>query len=242
LDAAMISQHTLGIAPLSGNQILIADVSGNGIITSFDAALIAGYVVNLPDTGTTGNWIFNPVNRSYTSVTSDITGQDYTALLMGEVSGDWANTGSRSANSGGPERSTAVKLPHLATPADNEVIIPVSVRGAANKGIISYEFNLRYDPSVIQPETSPVDLGGTVSSRLSVAVNAREPGLLRVAVYGPVALDKNGVLLNLRFTAVGKPGSVSPITWERIMFNEGEPIVSATDGVIELSAGILAAD
>ena len=119
-------------------------------------------------------------------------------------------------------------------PANGEIVVPVSVEGAADKGIIAYEFDLRYDPSVIQPQASPVDLVGTVSSKLSIAVNPDESGLLRVAVYGPLPVEKNGVLLNLRFTAVGKPGSVSPLTWERIRFNEGDPAVNAADGQITL--------
>ena len=48
-------------------------------------------------------------------------------------------------------------------------------------------------------------------------------------------LDGNGVLLNLRFHAVGAAGSVSPIVWERFMLNEGLRM-TATDGQVELSA------
>ena len=121
------------------------------------------------------------------------------------------------------------------TPADYEVIVPVSVTGAANKGIISYEFDLRYDPSVLQPQANPVEIAGTVSRGLSVVSNATEPGLLRVVMYGPTPLDGTGVLLNLRFTAIGAPGSVSPLTWERFMLNEGDPRVTAVDGKVELS-------
>ncbi len=137
----------------------------------------------------------------------------------------------------GPERGVVVKLPNMATIADKEILVPVDVQGAANKGIISYEFELRYDPSVIQPLADPVDVVGTVSRGLSVVTNAEEPGLLRVVVYGaPIGpIDGNGVLLNLRFTAVGAIGSLSPLTWERIMFNEGEPRVTVVDGLIELS-------
>ena len=65
---------------------------------------------------------------------------------------------------------------------------------------------------------------------------ANEPGLLRVVVYGAYPIDTNGVLMNLRFTAVGAPGTVSPLTFERIMFNEGDPGTLATDGQVELSA------
>ena len=73
------------------------------------------------------------------------------------------------------------------------------------------------------------------SSRLSAAFNAEEPGLLRVAVYGAVPLGRNGVLLDLKFDAVGAPGWVSPITFERAMFNEGDPAAVVTDGHVELS-------
>ena len=42
--------------------------------------------------------------------------------------------------------------------------------------------------------------------------------------------------MNLRFTAVGAPGTVSPLTFERIMFNEGDPGTMVTEGQVALSA------
>ena len=255
-DAALIAQHVAGppLPHLSGNQLIVADVSGNGIVSSFDAGLIARYVASVPGTGLTGNWIFNPVNRTYPSVTANIAGEDYIGLLMGEVSGNWTNSGARPVGSGqwrsaaagdgggdtdsgnGPERSISVNAPRLVTPADYEVIVPVTVEGAAEMGIISYEFHLRYDPSVIQAQANPIELAGTVSSGLSVVANAEEAGLLRVAIYGATPIDGNGILLNLRFMAVGAPGSTSQLTWERIMFNEGSPRIMAADGLVELTA------
>ncbi len=240
-DAALVAQHVVGppLPVLTGNQLVVADVSGNGGITSFDAGLIADWVVQLPPYGATGTWIFNPVTRSYAAVNTSISGENYSALLMGEVSGDWnGSTAQRLAIGGGPERSAAVKLPHLVTPADNEVVIPISVQGAANKSIIAYEFDLRYDPLVIQPQADLIEMSGTVSERLSAVVNANEPGLIRVAIYGATPIGGNGILLNLRFTAVGAPGSVSPITWERFIFNDGEPRTMATDGLVEISAAV----
>ena len=72
----------------------------------------------------------------------------------------------------------------MTAPTDKEISIPVNVQGVADKGIISYEFDLRYDPAMIQPLENPVDVAGTVSRGLSVVTNAVEPGLLRVVVYG----------------------------------------------------------
>lgn len=94
-DSALIAKHVAGIQPLAGNQLIVADVSGNGTLSSFDSAQIARYVAGLNNFGSTANWIFTPANRNYASVTGNITGEDFVALLMGDVSGNWTNTGAR---------------------------------------------------------------------------------------------------------------------------------------------------
>ncbi|MFN0278230.1 MAG: cohesin domain-containing protein [Pyrinomonadaceae bacterium] len=267
-DAARIAQHAAGspLPQLTGNQLLVADVSNNGSITAFDAAMVAKYAVGPPyeppGIGLTGTWKFVPDSRNYASVSSNVTGEDYSALLVGEVSGNWVNTGARPEGGGAAEsdldasrkggafpligrqspgllkreRSFAVDLPKIVTSVEKEIVIPVNVQGVSNKGFISYEFDLRFDPSVVQPSPEPVDLSGTVSQGLSVVTNASEPGLLRIVVYGAFPIDSDGVLLNLRFTAVGAVGSVSALVFERIIFNEDEPGVSVTDGRVEVLA------
>ena len=40
-DAGKIAQHVAGISTLTGNQLVVADVSGNGAVSSFDAGQIA---------------------------------------------------------------------------------------------------------------------------------------------------------------------------------------------------------
>lgn len=243
-DAAKVAQHAAGVIMLTGNQLAVADVSNNGVVSSFDAAFIGKYVVGAPPYGITGNWKFNPVSKMYPSVDSAISGENYTALLMGEVSGNWANTGSRPVDSNsqssaadhtnGPERPIEVNLPTVGSAAGDEIIIPVNLEGAIGKGIISYEFDLRYDPSVLQPLADPIHLKGTAGRGLSAVFNAKEPGLLRVVMYGALPIAEDGVLLNLRFTAVGKPGATSLLTWARIMFNEGEPLATAGYGEVQL--------
>ena len=87
---------------------------------------------------------------------------------------------------------------------------------------------------MIQPLKDAVVVTGTVSRGLIAVANPSVPGLMRVVIYGPMPIGMDGVLLNLRFTAVGKAGSASGLMLERIMFNEGESKVSLTDGKVEL--------
>lgn len=91
-DAGRVSQHVAGVITLNGNQLVVADVSGNGSISSFDAAQIARYAAAVAGSGATGNWIFVPASKNYFDITSVITGEDYVAYLMGEVSGNWTNS------------------------------------------------------------------------------------------------------------------------------------------------------
>ncbi|MBK8466694.1 MAG: hypothetical protein IPL32_12770 [Chloracidobacterium sp.] len=257
LDAARIAQHVSGSVLLTtDSQKVTADVSNNNAISSFDAAQIATFVATGSSAGLAGQWRFfvspgptfpvgtSPTSRTYTSVTSSIAGEDYSGLLMGDVSGNWNPTAARTADrrqeTGDLSQETdeslkaniAVSLPEIST-KNKEITIPVSVQSIANKGVISYECDLRYDPSVIQPLVDVIDLKGTASRGLSVVTNAAEPGLLRVVVYGAYPIDENGVLLNLRFAVVGSTGAVSPLSFERIMFNEGESRVFITNGQIE---------
>lgn len=234
-DSARVAQHVAGTVTLSASQQSVADTSNNGTISSFDAAQIAAYSVALPGSGITGTWKFDPVNKTYPNVNANLSGENYLGLLMGDVSGNWGDPSPFRPVERSQE-AVFVNASRVVTPADREVVVPVTVQGIADKGIISYEFDLRYDPAVIQPQANPIDLAGTVSSGLAVVVNASEPGLLRVAVYGATAIENNGLLMNLRFDAVGATDSVSPLTWERMVFNEGDSLTVATGGEVELSA------
>jgi plastocyanin len=247
-DAARIAQHVAGISLLTTNvQKISADVSGNGAVSSNDAAKIAQYVAGinpLPTPNLTATWRFfqpnpsfpigsSPMTYPYAIVANPITNQDFWGILGGDVTGNWNPSGPpRPAR--GPEGSTAVELPNIVSSGEKEIVVPVRIHGAAGKEIISYEFNLRYDPSVIQPAADPVDLKATASRSLSYIANAAKPGILRIVMYGALPIDDSEVLLNLRFTPVGAPGSSSPLSLERLMFNEGEPRASTTDGQIEL--------
>ena len=192
-DAARIAQGVTGSLPfVSNNQRFAADVTGNGGVSSGDAAKIAQFVAGLPFSppNFTGEWRFftsnlpafpagaHPQERTYASVTSNVTGEDYVGILIGETSGNWnpathprpAGGGAAEVDVGaerksaafplsegqspgmqGPERGIAVELPQMTAADGKEIVVPVNVQGLADKGVISYEFDLRYDPLVIQP-------------------------------------------------------------------------------------------
>ena len=71
-----------------------------------------------------------------------------------------------------------------------------------------------------------------------MAVNATVPGVLKVAIYGATPLTENGLLMNLKFSAIGNAGSVSPLRWTRILLNEGTPHATNVDGEVKISSAM----
>jgi len=249
LDAARIAQHVAGVLPLTSDiQKVTADVSDSGTLSSADAAFIARLVAGVgAPIGSTNQWKFyvspgptfpvggSPTTRTYPSVASNIAGQDFIGILSGDVTGNWLPTAARDVDSKQAQPEAVVSLPRVSV-NNGDFTIPVTIEGGADKGIIAYEFDLRYNPKVIRPQADTVDITGTASRGLFVVSNAEKSGLLKVVVYGPMPIDAGSVLLNLKFTAVGQPDSMSPLTWAYSMFNEGDPNVQTVDGQITISA------
>ncbi|HEX8565073.1 MAG TPA: SBBP repeat-containing protein [Pyrinomonadaceae bacterium] len=96
-DATLILRHIAanGTGPnvLNANQRIAADANGDGSISPFDATQILRYVAagsQNANTGQIGNWKFTPANRPYEPLNGNLFDQNYTAILVGEISGDWA--------------------------------------------------------------------------------------------------------------------------------------------------------
>ncbi len=102
-DAALISRHVVGLITLNATQQKAADVSGFHALSSFDAALIAQWIVGIPNAlNHTGQWVFTPVSTNPDTTIDSV--QDYKALLLGDVSGDWMPPFGRPLEAINPDR------------------------------------------------------------------------------------------------------------------------------------------
>lgn len=95
-DATLVLRHVAaggtGANALSANQQLAADTNNSGTVTPFDATQILRFVAanqQTANTGAVGNWRFDPTSRAYPALNGSLSNQDYTAILIGEVSGSW---------------------------------------------------------------------------------------------------------------------------------------------------------
>mgnify|MGYP002779609825 FL=1 len=263
LDASMIAQHVINLIALNAVQQASADVSGNGTLSSFDAGLIAQYVVSLPNPGNAGTWKFTPAVRNYASVEAHQANQDYSTILMGDVSGNWTAPGAppppasfvmadetAADNADAPqtaesenENSINVRFGRARSGQNGELNVPILVSDLTGKGVYSFEFELEYDAESLVLEQSAevarlLELTDTLGggANLSFAVNPLEAGKVRVSAYGVAPLNGEGVLLNLKFrpNSSGRASRASELKWTNFRFNEGERKARLRNGTVTI--------
>ncbi|MBI1761409.1 MAG: hypothetical protein HYR56_08240 [Acidobacteria bacterium] len=222
-DAALVAQHVVGINTLNTCQQLAGDTSNNGELSSFDAALIAQYVVGINNAASiAGTWKFVPPTRGYTNLSSNQTNQNFDAVLVGDVSGNWAAGATafdELARTSSPAQQVSIALPNLNATTGTSVTIPITVGDLSGKGVIAYDFDLVFDQNVLQAQSTPYDAANTLSSTLTITANP-QPGRLRVSAFGTQPLTGAGTLLNLKFNVTGAGGTSTALTWQRCLLNE----------------------
>jgi hypothetical protein len=196
-DASLVLQHSAGLISLSGQQAVAADVNKSGAINSMDAFYILQKAVSLigvPFPGAGLVWEFVPATRSYTNLSGDQTGQDFAAILLGDVSGNWTAGGAAAAGNASGQVGV-IRIQGMAPAADGTVVARVWL-DSGGEPVYSLDLRIGYDPThakLLAVQSEPLAAG------LASGVNASEPGEVRIALAGALPMTNSGPILSLRF-------------------------------------------
>lgn len=228
LDASYVLQSSVGSRTLSSGQRLAGDVSGNGTVSAYDAALILQYTVGsiaqFPAAAVCGSdWLFDPVPAvvpnqvlveptlsggscnpggiGYEPLAGVAEAQDFAAILIGDPTGNWQPSG------GGMVRAPSATGASLGRPVRTRggtVRVPVRLHAAA---VQAAELEVRYSPAAGR-------LAGvhkvTSAAGALLMVHEPVPGVVRIALASATPFDAGGLAaLVLRFVPSGN-GGVSP--------------------------------
>ena len=264
-DAALVARFVAGLDIPTPNQVIAGDADGDGILTSFDASLIARYVAGLSGYGFVSTWKFVPANYMYTTLGGNQTNQDFTAILVGETSGNWFQTGpigapaaelrswidaneDNAADSPQPSNGVTLSLARTRALPGASITIPINVSSMTGSGVKAFDLDIAFDPSMLQPQEVPVDTQGTLASGMFITPNAANPGHLIISGFQTTDLSGAGALLNLKFIVTGAAGQTSAIKFAdyadeaSIMhpaarLNGGQPLAFTVDGNIKIAGG-----
>ena len=212
-DASLVLQHDAGLITLTGAAAIAADVNKSGQITSFDAYYIlqkAVDAITLPFPGAGKVWDFEPNSRTVTGLTNDLNGQDFTAILLGDVSGNWAPGQLVGIQSYAPVTVALKKLVTTLPPGTNIWLVLKSPSAA----VYGIDLTLAYDSGTTQVRNiQPGPLGETFAT----AFNTNQSGVIKVALASAVPLQGIGGMMI--FDVGGSPAASMQIS--SISINEG---------------------
>jgi len=193
-DAALILMATVEKLNLSASQQIAADVDGSGRIGAMDASYVLQHAVGLlplPFPDSERVWDFIPRSHQISGSDADLLDQDFIAVLIGDVSGNWSGV----AAMGALELDSGINLALATTrslPGENAVLSLSLVGG--DEPIYSADLSVRFDPGAIAalsllPESLPAGV--------ACASNDSIPGLLRIGIASTTALNGRTELCRL---------------------------------------------
>ena len=139
-----------------------------------------------------------------------------------------------------------VSLPAVTSTPGN-IVVPVTVSDTTGKSILSYDIQISFDDTVVQPTGLGYDATGTLSSGMTMSSGTGFAGHLIISGFGVNPLSGSGTLINLLFTVQNNLGASTNLTFADytdpgsvfhpgMRFNEGTPTVSTTNGSVMIPA------
>jgi len=232
-DASLVLQASAGLRSLTANQIQAADVNHNGSVSSMDASYILEASVGLltvPFPGTANVWEFVPATRSYPLLNSDQTGQNFTAILIGDVSGSWEAPGGGGSPPAAPLPETPIlQLPDVEGMPAEHVVVPLTI-GLEGADVYSVDLALTYDPAALSLEGYAT---GAAAAGIAYAFNTSQPGVIRAGFASGMPFSADGVLANLSFEVISSLATPAPIDFGATRLNEGGIAATLDGGAVQ---------
>ena len=183
-----------------------------------------------------GKWRFNPSSRSYDSLAASQSGQNYDALVIGDISGDLtptrvypegnspvasANVPGPSSNSNAPSAVATVSLPiaNISTSVTNFTLPVTTSNIDSTDNLQAFQGEFSFDSTVVTFQATPASGAGLTASSWTVAANVSGAGTMKTLKISAnsdnnTSLSGSGTLFNLNFTRVSNtPGQSTPLVW-----------------------------
>ena len=185
-----------------------------------------------PSTGVNGSVAFSPL-------VEDATGQDFLTGLFGDVSGNWSSLAPVTGGRLGVEAVQALGLSRPAVPGQlvvsQAVGLPgrtfeVTIAAQGTEDALSFDLDLGFDASNLTPVEVRV---GDAARAFTLTPNLKDPGHVRISLFGPQPLGASGDLVVVTFRMANGARKGSTLTLAGYA-DEGSLAVSMKSGKVRL--------
>ena len=233
VDVVAAQRQALNLgAPLTGCRLTAADVNNNSSVDTVDVIAIQRFSLGLT-TGiaNTGKYNFTPASRTYSAIVTDQNGQNYNALIYGDVSSGFVH---RPENGPSPDsvaeetksddvgmKIEAVVLPngYVGSHVTNFIAPVTTTFIEAEDNLVGFQGDFTFDERIITFLDPPVEEAGLTGGDWNVSGNVLPgPGpikTLRVSAFSLdfVPLSGSGTLFQLRMRMINKSSRVTQLLW-----------------------------
>jgi hypothetical protein len=232
IDIVATQRHFLNVAPIPpGCRLTAADVNGDTAVNTIDVVAIQRFYLGLTTgTANVGKYQFSPTSRTYPSFSSDHTGENYDALIFGDVASPFADRPAgpspdaateADGNSASLSVSTTVTLPSYAFDLSvPKLILPVTTTLIDPKEqLVAFQGDLTFDERVVRFQNEPAQKAGLTGGNWNVSsnvLNGRGPiRTLRISAFSSdlEPLSGAGTLFELLLTPVNNGSRNTPFIW-----------------------------
>ena len=231
-DLLLIRRHILaipGAALDSPYKILAADANGSSSLSTFDILIFRQFILSNTSSIPAGLWRFVPAsyvfpdpltpwsapsNTSYASLATDVSGQNYVAIKMGDVNNSWSPPAlaAQAKRKADLDKTVVFRLSNVTAQPGANVKALLTVEGFA--GVGAAQFTLQWDSAVLR-YTGLGDYGLRGLSEGNFGTSLAESGKLTFAWDDPegtgMTVADGTTVFSINFEVVGGPGSRSPL-------------------------------
>ena len=229
IDVVATQRHFLNITVIpAGCRRTAADVNGDAAVNTIDVVAIQRFFIGqTAGSANVGKYQFSPANRTYSGIGGNQSGQDFNALVLGDVVSPFVERPNGSVpdapddNVGGdiarPKVAT-VALPDVASERSRAVEVTTS-RINATDNLVGFQGDFTFDSNALTFENEPVQKAGLTAGNWNVIGNVL-PGsgsirTLRVSGYSTdfMPLSGSGTLFELKISEVSNAEKSIQLIW-----------------------------
>ncbi len=248
-DASFVLRFVAELITFTPYQMLAADVSGNGGVSAFDASYILRYVAGLINEFPViqewtfvpadfqideNNWTNAPDSINYLPLDSDMSNQDFEAIVFGDVSGNWSPPGLElAANQKNVTGNAIFNWGDVVISSEGQFDVPVSMN--INGEVYSAEMEICFDTEALS--LKKLKLGEQVKD--FYLEYAATENVIKLALAGAKPLTSEIEILKFQFelTDPGSPKETAVII-NKAVLNEGRILVDLSNNQLSLNPNV----